>query len=61
VPQASPATIDIADFTSDVIRQEASWANLARRGVEVFRAGEFSDDVVAALEDSVDKFGVGAA
>jgi hypothetical protein len=84
VPQASPATIDIADFTSDVIRREARrtrvievrdhgqllggflsatelerYRNLVRRDVEVFRAGEFPDDVVAALEDSVGKFGVG--
>ena len=37
------------------------YRNLVRRDVEVFRAGEFPDDVVAALEDSVGKFGVGAA
>ena len=35
------------------------YRNLVRRDVEVFRAGEFPDDVVAALEDSVGKFGVG--
>jgi hypothetical protein len=85
VPLESPATIDIADLTGDLIRQESPRArvievrdhgqllggflsvaeleryrNLVRRDVEVFRSGEFPDDVVAALEDSVGKFGVGA-
>jgi len=85
VPRALTATIDIADFTSEVIRREASRARvievrehgeilggflsageleryreLVRRDVEVFRAGEFPDDIVAALEESAGKFGVGA-
>lgn len=85
MPRALTSTIDIADFTSEVIHQEALWARgievrehgqilrgflsaaelqryrkLVRRDIEVFRAGAFPDDVVAALEESADKFGVGA-
>jgi hypothetical protein len=86
VPRGSPDTIDTANFTSEVIRQEVPRArvidvrengrllggflsateyeryrNMMWRDVEVFRAGAFPNDVVAALEDSVGKFGVGAA
>jgi hypothetical protein len=32
---------------------------LRRREIEVFQAGEFPDDVVAALEDSQGKYGIG--
>ncbi len=84
MPPVLTAPIDIADFTSEVIRQEAPQAGiievrehgevlggflsaaelaryreLVRRDVEVFRAGEFPDDVVAALEKTAGKFGLG--
>ena len=36
------------------------YRNMLQRYVEIFRAGAFPNDVVAALEDSVGKFGVGA-
>ena len=35
------------------------YRELVRREVEVFRAGELSDDLVAALEESLGKYGVG--
>jgi len=33
---------------------------LLGQDIEVFRAGEFPDDIVAALEESCDKFALGA-
>lgn len=38
----------------------AHYRALANREIEVFHAGEFPDDIVAALEDSRGKYGVGA-
>jgi hypothetical protein len=42
-------------------RQELEhYRSLVSREVEVFRAGEFPDDIVAALEESRGKYGLGA-
>jgi hypothetical protein len=42
-------------------RQELEhYRNLVSREVEVFRAGEFPEDIVSALEDSRSQYGVGA-
>lgn len=38
----------------------AHYRALANREIEVFHAGEFPDDIVAALEDSRGKYGQGA-
>lgn|GEM_PF-673789 len=38
----------------------AHYRALANREIEVFQAGEFPDDIVAALEDSRGKYGLGA-
>jgi hypothetical protein len=46
--------------TSQLDKGEIRDRNSVWYDVEAFRAGEFPDDVVAALEDSVGKFGVGA-
>jgi hypothetical protein len=37
----------------------ARYRSLISRNVEVFRAGDFPDDIVAALEDSRGKYGLG--
>ena len=42
-------------------RELAHYRHLVSREVEVFRAGAFPDDIVAALEDSIGQYGVGAA
>ena len=40
-------------------RELEHYRTLVRREVEVFRAGEFPSDIVAALEDSLGKYGLG--
>jgi hypothetical protein len=40
-------------------RELEHYRALVSREVEVFRAGEFPDDIVSALEDARGKYGVG--
>ena len=42
-------------------RELEHYRALVSREVEVFRAGEFPDDVVSALEESQAKYGLGPA